>query len=201
MPVGGPGACPAWGCTEKASGECQLLKWTCGSTERLYPKITISPRPGLGCSVMCGTKKGQLWPKVQRLLGLHPVCISVLLLLLSCPLRLSSLRLVSSPFGHPFSLVAFKAKRALCVMDLSASQGGGREHSSDQCFCNLCNRATNLCDRTASLPALESGRRWPRSHRSVWNLACPTPLPTLFSSSTSAQRAGTHGITENNLGG
>lgn len=78
--------------------------------------------------------------------------------------------------------VAFRAKGTIHVMDLSTSQGGGRKHSSDQCFCNLDNRATNPYNSTASLPALKSGRRWHRrSHRSHWNLACSSFLPALFS--------------------
>lgn len=72
-------------------------------------------------------------------------------------------------------------------MDFSTSRGGSIEHSSHQCVCNLYTRATNIYNRTTSPPMrpsllLKSGRRWHRwSFRSHWNLACPTPLTTLFS--------------------
>lgn len=95
---------------------------------------------------------------------------------------LHSLRLVSSPWGHLLFPGSLQSKRDNLCDDLSTSQGGGRKHGSDQCFCNLYNRATNPYNSAASLPASNSGRRWRgRSHRSHWNLARSSFLPTLFS--------------------
>lgn len=83
--------------------------------------------------------------------------------LCSCPLPLSTVSGSSVAPGDISSFpVAFRAKGTSHVMDLSASQGGSRKHSSDPCFCNLCNRATNPYNNTASLPASRSGRRWRR---------------------------------------
>uniref|UniRef100_A0A8C9E472 Uncharacterized protein n=1 Tax=Phocoena sinus TaxID=42100 RepID=A0A8C9E472_PHOSS len=78
-----------------------------------------------------------------------PVFIS-LLLLLSCPsLKTQACQQLLWPL--PSLLVAFRAKGMIHVMDFSTSQGGGVEHSSDQCFWNLYTRATNLCN-TSSPP-------------------------------------------------
>uniref|UniRef100_A0A8C6AK97 Uncharacterized protein n=1 Tax=Monodon monoceros TaxID=40151 RepID=A0A8C6AK97_MONMO len=78
-----------------------------------------------------------------------PIFIS-LLLLLSCPsLKTQACQQLLWPLPSP--LVAFRAKGMIHVMDFSTSQGGGIEHSSDQCFWNLYTRATNLCN-TSSPP-------------------------------------------------
>lgn len=151
-------ACSAQDCAESANGECQPLKCNCGSTERLCPKITVFPSSGLGCCVACGYQERPASAQSAETAGSPRP--SVFLSSSSYPVL--SISQVSGLSAAPSPLVAFKAKRTLCVMDLSASQGGGSEHSSDQYFCNLCNRATNLCDRTASFPALKSGKRWPR---------------------------------------
>lgn len=164
-------------CVENANGECSLLK----SNYVWVHRKTESQALGWDAQSCVGTKKGQLWPRYRPRWISTPICISLLPLFLSSS-SLHSLRLVSSPWGHLLFPGSLQSKRDNLCDDLSTSQGGGRKHSNDQCFCNLYNRATNPYNSTASLPASKSGRRWHgRSHRSHWNLARSSFLPTLFS--------------------
>lgn len=70
------------------------------------------------------------------------IFISLLPLLPSPSLKSQACQQLLWPL--PSRLVAFRAKGMIHVMDFSTSQGGGLEHSSQQCFWCLYTRAANL---------------------------------------------------------